>query len=58
MAYDNYLDPLGSLLSALGINAFPTTLFVRADGTIAEQHAGAMTADQLRAAIERIRAEP
>lgn len=52
MTYANLLDPDGEMLSAIGITVFPTTLLVRADGTIAWQHAGAMTADQLLAAID------
>lgn len=51
MRYDNLLDPDGELIAQIGIATFPTTLFVRADGTIAAQHAGAMTADQLRTTI-------
>lgn len=52
MTYDNLLDPDGEVLNALGVAVFPTTLLVRSNGTIASQHAGAMTADQLRAAID------
>ena len=57
VTYDNFLDPTGTLLAALGINVFPTTLFVRPDGTIAG-HGGSMTADQLSAAIKQNLAEP
>lgn len=52
VSYDNLLDPDGALIVAAGIAAFPTTLLVAADGTIAFQHAGAMTAKQLRSAID------
>jgi len=51
--YELLRDPDGLLLSAAGINGFPTTLLVDADGTIVGQHTGAMTADSLRAAISR-----
>lgn len=52
MTYANLLDPDGEVLDALGVAVFPTTLLVRPDGTIASQHAGAMTAEQLRTAID------
>ncbi len=43
----------GALLEVLGVVGFPTTVFVRGDGTIVDQHTGAMTADQLKASIEQ-----
>ncbi len=43
----------GALLEILRVVGSPTTVFVRGDGTIVDQHTGAMTADQLKASIEQ-----
>ena len=50
VTYQQVRDP-GGVIDALGIVALPTTLMVRADGTIADVHQGAFTAETLRAAI-------
>jgi peroxiredoxin len=47
ITYDTYRDPDGEFLAAAGVAIFPSTLFVAPDGTIVEQHAGELTADEL-----------
>jgi thiol-disulfide isomerase/thioredoxin len=47
ITYDTYRDPDGVFLAAAGVATFPSTLFVASDGTIVEQHAGELTADEL-----------
>jgi thiol-disulfide isomerase/thioredoxin len=49
--YELYLDPDAALVTGLRIGVFPTTLLVAPDGTIVDLRSGAMTADELRAAI-------
>jgi thiol-disulfide isomerase/thioredoxin len=44
-------DPHGVAAVKLGVVGLPTTLFVGADGALRGRRVGAMTADQLRAAI-------
>jgi cytochrome c biogenesis protein CcmG, thiol:disulfide interchange protein DsbE len=44
-------DPHGTAAAKLGVVGLPTTLFVGADGALRGRRVGAMTADQLRAAI-------
>ncbi len=45
-------DPKGELVRTLGGMNLPTTVFVAADGTITEVHAGAVTAEELQALID------
>lgn len=52
ITYDTYRDPDGSFLAAAGIATFPSTLFVAPDGTIVQQHAGELTADELTRIID------
>lgn len=47
ITYPLLRDPNGLSLAALGIGTFPMTYFVSGDGTILQQHAGEITADQL-----------
>jgi cytochrome c biogenesis protein CcmG/thiol:disulfide interchange protein DsbE len=46
-------DPKGTAAARLGVASLPATLFIAADGTLRGRHPGAMTADALRAAIQR-----
>lgn len=52
VTYDTARDPAGDLLRAFGGVNMPTTAFVRADGTIAEVHAGKLDETQLRRIID------
>jgi cytochrome c biogenesis protein CcmG/thiol:disulfide interchange protein DsbE len=47
ITYTLLRDPNGASLVALGIGTFPMTYLVAGDGTILEQHAGEITADDL-----------
>jgi thiol-disulfide isomerase/thioredoxin len=49
--YETVRDPDGRVTAALGVARFPTTVFVDQDGTILKTKAGALTADELEAAI-------
>jgi cytochrome c biogenesis protein CcmG, thiol:disulfide interchange protein DsbE len=49
--YEQLLDPDGALAAALDITSFPATVLVRADGSIAFAHLGALSADELTRAI-------
>lgn len=51
VTYETLYDRAGNLSEALAVTGFPTTVLVDADGTIAYQHTGALTADQLRQAL-------
>ena len=44
-------DPHGQASAKLGVAGLPTTLFIAADGTLRGRRVGAMTAEQLRAAV-------
>jgi cytochrome c biogenesis protein CcmG, thiol:disulfide interchange protein DsbE len=44
-------DPHGQAGAKLGVAGLPTTLFIAPDGTLRGRRVGAMTAEQLRAAI-------
>lgn len=52
VTYDVGRDPDGSMLTAFGGVAMPTTALVDADGTIVHLMSGGTTADELRAAID------
>lgn len=52
VTYPTYLDPDGAVLTANGIATFPSTLFVRADGTVARLKAGEISEDELRRTID------
>jgi thiol-disulfide isomerase/thioredoxin len=45
-------DPSGEIVQAIGTLNMPTTVLVTADGTIAEVHAGELSADELRSLID------
>lgn len=49
ISYPLYRDPDGTFQVELGIELIPTTLFVRADGTIAQLYMGALDQDRLAA---------
>ncbi len=46
-------DPKGQAGAKLGVASLPATVFIGADGTVRGRHLGAMTAEDLRAAIQR-----
>jgi thiol-disulfide isomerase/thioredoxin len=47
VTYPAAYDPKGTLKGRYGVRAMPTTVFVRADGTVAETVAGQLTAGTL-----------
>jgi peroxiredoxin len=51
--YELLSDPSSALVDALGVTAFPATVFVAADGTIVLQ-TGVLTADELRAHVAHV----
>ncbi len=51
VTYPLYRDPDGQLLVEFGITDLPTTLFVRADGTVAAVHLGALDDGELRSLV-------
>lgn len=53
VAYELLRDPSGELVDALGITAFPATVFVAADGSIVLE-TGVLTADELRAHVVHV----
>jgi hypothetical protein len=53
ITYPVGLDPDGAMFTAFGGLGMPTTVLLRADGTIAEVHSGALTAEKLRAMIDK-----
>lgn len=53
LTYPIAMDPRGELFRALRAHAMPTTLFVTADGTIAEVYSGELTAEQLADRLRR-----
>ena len=52
--YELLRDPNGDLLSAAGIDGFPTTLFVDRAGIIVAEHTGEMSVSELREAIRQV----
>lgn len=52
--YELLLDPTAALVTELELANFPATLFVTADGRIAELHLGALDAAELRATIQEV----
>ncbi len=53
VTYPLAADPKGRAGAKLGVASLPATLFIGADGALRGRHLGAMTAPQLRAAIQR-----
>jgi len=51
VTYDLARDPRAELVPAFGGTVLPTTVLIAADGSVAETHSGALTADELTAAI-------
>jgi peroxiredoxin len=51
--YELLSDPASTLVDALGVTAFPATIFVAADGTIVLE-TGVLTADELRAHVAHV----
>ncbi len=54
ITYDVGRDPTGDLATALGVVNMPSTFFVSADGRVVEAHPGALSADDLRARIQKL----
>lgn len=50
--YELAHDPNGLIFNAFGGLAMPTTVFIRADGSVASVHSGTIFADQLSTLIE------
>ncbi len=53
VAYPLASDPKGRAAAKLGVAGLPTTVFIGADGRLRGRRVGAMTADELRVAIQR-----
>ena len=51
VTYPAAYDPKGTLKTSYGVRAMPTTFFVRADGTIADEVPGRLTATTLAAGL-------
>lgn len=56
VTYDLAWDPAGDLFRAFGGFNMPTTVFIDADGRFVQRHNGIMSIDQLRSAVEDLRA--
>jgi cytochrome c biogenesis protein CcmG, thiol:disulfide interchange protein DsbE len=56
VTYDLAWDPAGELFRAFGGFNMPTTVFIDADGRFVDRHNGILTIEQLRAAVEDLRA--
>jgi thiol-disulfide isomerase/thioredoxin len=52
VTYDQFVDDRGRLAEELGAAALPVTVVVAADGTIATEHLGPMSAGDLDAALD------
>ena len=50
--YELAHDPDGQIFTAFGGLAMPTTVFIRADGSVARVHSGAIFAEELSSIIE------
>ncbi len=53
ITYDLVSDPQSKLIGELQSALLPTTVLVRADGTIARIHSGAVSADELQNWIQQ-----
>jgi len=53
VTYEIGHDPDGTFFAAFGGLGMPTTVLIRADGSVADTHSGALTADKLRAMINK-----
>lgn len=54
VTYEVARDPLGDLLTAVGGVNMPTTVFVKADGTVAEVHTGQVTREEIDATLRNL----
>lgn len=54
LTFEQLLDRDSELNAALQVTNMPSTLFVDPAGAVVEVHAGAMTADELDAAIDEL----
>ena len=54
ISFDQFVDGPGDLTDALGVAALPVTLVVGPDGTVATEHLGPMTVEDLDEAIDAI----
>lgn len=52
VGYELAHDPNGQIFSAFGGLAMPTTVFIRADGSVARVHSGTIFSDELTSIIE------
>jgi hypothetical protein len=50
--YELAHDPNGQIFNAFGGLAMPTTIFIRADGSVARVHSGTIFTDELNSIIE------
>lgn len=51
-------DPAHALMAHYGVRGLPTTLFIRADGSLQSAHSGEISRAQLLSEIERLRQSP
>lgn len=56
VTYDLAWDPAGDLFRAFGGFNMPTTVFIDADGRFIQRHNGILSIDQLRTAVEDLKA--
>jgi cytochrome c biogenesis protein CcmG/thiol:disulfide interchange protein DsbE len=54
VTYPAAYDPRGTLKGSYGVRAMPTTVFVRADGTIADRVAGKLTDQTLARGLQSV----
>ena len=54
VTFDQFVDEDGGLTDALGAASLPVTLVVAADGSIATEHLGPMSVDELHDAIDAL----
>ena len=54
VSYPAAYDPKGALKARYGVRAMPTTFFVRADGTIADEVLGKLTDDTLERGLRLV----
>lgn len=54
VTYPAAYDPQGALKGSYGVRAMPTTVFVRADGTIADRVAGKLTDQALARGLQSV----
>jgi thiol-disulfide isomerase/thioredoxin len=54
VTFDQFVDEDGGLTNALGAASLPVTLVVAADGSVATEHLGPMSVDELNDAIDAL----